>query len=125
MLISMANSEVVSDITSQLPLYPPVLPLTIRSKEILSSFDIVLPKDLVVRCWDPVMVVHVFKQMDSALDFQKVFERMDCKSFVITTPTALQFLVKAWKAAGLKGSISSLLQKQWKYQGMQNHESPT
>lgn len=115
MLISMANSEVVDDIASQLPLYDCIVSVMGRSKDILASFDIKLPKELLVHCWDPAMVVRALKHFDSALDFQQVFDALDCEGFTVSNAAALQFLVNVWKAAGLQGSITMLLHKQWTY----------
>ena len=119
----MANSEVVNDLSSQILLYS-LLFLSLspsslyRSKDILGFYNIQLPEDPLVHCWDGALVTTVLKKLDPSLDFQLVFDKMDCSDFALSSQNALLFLLQVWKTAGLKHSILSLLEKPWHHQGM-------
>lgn len=86
-----------------------------RAKDLLTEYEITLPKEIYVHCWDPKLVTTVLMKLDPLIDMKAIFILMDCESFTLTGLNALMFLYHVWITAGMNSPFPSLVNQPWSH----------
>lgn len=87
-----------------------------RIRDFLRYYKLQLPSEVWTQCWDVPVLTAALRQFDPHLDFNQVFDALDCEAFCLSSPRAFSFFDQMWNEAKLEGRIGTLVCKTWKNQ---------